>query len=102
MTVWIGLSNLASLPGLQHIPNSCNLHENNLDAAKDTPSRTNSLTDVIKVEDSVFKALETYIEVINNVDSATNEGVIAASDYLIMIQEQYWIKMLSGPWLGKE
>ena len=57
---------------------------------------------MIKVEDSVFKALETYIEVINVVDNATNEGVIAASDYLIMIQEQYWIKMLSGPWLGKE
>ena len=59
-----------------------------------------------KAEDTVFKAVETYIEenniVINVVDNATNEGVIAASDYLITIQEQYWIKMLSGPWLGKE
>ena len=34
---------------------------------------------MIKVEDSVFKALEIYIEVINGIDNAVNEGVITAS-----------------------
>ena len=30
----------------------------------------------------MFKALEIYIEVINGIDNAMNEGVTAASDYL--------------------
>ena len=40
---------------------------------------------MIKGEDSVFKALETYIEIINVGDNATNEGVITASDNLLHI-----------------